>query len=62
MLILPTNVPWPSRAEFLDWGMRPCAGPDCRRLLAPAARGSLCKSCTAERRRSRNRPAQRRPR
>jgi hypothetical protein len=30
-------VTWPTREEFLRWGLRPCEGEDCRKLVNPAA-------------------------
>jgi hypothetical protein len=35
----------PSRQVLLDWGMRPCGGPGCKVLLAPAAPGHFCVRC-----------------
>jgi hypothetical protein len=30
-------VPWPTRAEFLSWGLCPCEGSECRKLVNPGA-------------------------
>ena len=56
-------VPWPSRAEFLAWGLLPCGETGCMILLSPAAvevQGGLCRVHLRERKRveaARRRPA-----
>ena len=36
-------IPWPSREEFLAWGMVPCRINSCRGLINPyAERSELC--------------------
>lgn len=44
--------PWPSREELLSWGLRPCEGSDCRKLVNPAAHigrdrapAAMCVTC-----------------
>lgn len=46
------RAPWPTREEFLAWGLRPCEGSDCRKLVNPLgyfgrdrAPAAMCSAC-----------------
>lgn len=39
------EIPWPSRDEFIRWGLVPCKEPGCRVLLGPTVRGMRCARC-----------------
>ena len=41
---------WPTREEFLKWGMAVCRGNGCRVLVNPECYGGTCKKCRVERR------------
>jgi hypothetical protein len=42
----PAVPPWPTRDEFLDWGMVECRGEDCRLLVNPyVLREEFCRGC-----------------
>ena len=43
---------FPTREELLAWGMAPCAGDGCLKLVNPALL-TYCKSCAQRRRRRR---------
>jgi hypothetical protein len=39
-------VRWPSREEFIEWGLRPCKTPDCRILVNVQVTGvPHCAAC-----------------
>lgn len=45
------NGRWPTRAEFIAWGLHPCEGEGCKVLVNPAAQvdrkgpTNLCRRC-----------------